>query len=94
MITFKRILFPVDFSERCAAAVPSVQAMVKRFGSELTVLHVVDLAPAVGIVPPEAAAWATLIDANGLRENGKIGLERFIAGEFPGTQVKANLRDA
>ena len=84
MITFKRILFPVDFSERCAATVRSVQAMVKRFGSELTVLHVVDLAPALGIAPPEAAAWATLIGADSLRENGKIALERFVAREFPG----------
>jgi nucleotide-binding universal stress UspA family protein len=89
MITFKRILFPIDFSDRCTAAVPSVQAMVKRFGSELTVLHVVDLPPAAGIGPPEAAAWATLINTDGLRESGKIGLERFIAREFAGTQVKS-----
>ncbi|MGA2880548.1 MAG: universal stress protein [Bryobacteraceae bacterium] len=89
MITFRRILFPVDFSARCASAVPSVQAMVKRFGSELTVLHVVDLPLAVGIAPPEAAAWATLIGADRLRENGKIALERFIAREFPGVRVKA-----
>jgi nucleotide-binding universal stress UspA family protein len=88
MITFQRILFPVDFSARSQAAVPSVQAMAARFGSELTVLHVVDLPPA-GIAPPEAAAWATLIGADRLRESGKIALERFIAREFPGMQVKA-----
>jgi nucleotide-binding universal stress UspA family protein len=51
MIAFQRILFPVDFSERSTAAVPSVRAMVKRFGSGLTVLHVVDLPP-LGIAPP------------------------------------------
>jgi nucleotide-binding universal stress UspA family protein len=89
MITFQRILFPVDFSERSAAVVPSVQAMVKRFGSKLTVLHVVDLPPAVGIAPPEAAAWATLIGADRLREDGKIALQRFVAREFPGAQVRA-----
>lgn len=89
MITFKRILFPVDFSERSAATVASVQAMAQRFGAELTVLHVVDLAPAVGIAPPEAAAWATLIGADRLRESGKIALERFVDREFPGAQVKA-----
>jgi nucleotide-binding universal stress UspA family protein len=89
MITFKRILFPVDFSERSAAVVPSVRAMVERFGSELMILHVVDLLPAVGIAPPEAAAWATLMGAERLRENGKIALERFVAREFPGLQVKA-----
>jgi len=89
MITFKKILFPVDFSQRCTATVPSVQAMVKRFDSELTVLHVVDLPPAVGIAPPEAAAWATLIGADSLRENGKIALSHFIAREFPGVKVNA-----
>ncbi len=89
MIAFERILFPVDFSSRSAAAVPAVQTMVKRFGSELTVLHVVDLPPAVGIAPPEAAAWATLMGADRLRENGKIALDAFCAHEFSGTQVRA-----
>jgi nucleotide-binding universal stress UspA family protein len=89
MITFQRILFAVDFSARNAAAVPAVQAMVQRFGSELTVLHVVDLPPSVGLAPPEAAAWATLIGADRLRQQGEIALERFIAREFPGMRVKA-----
>jgi nucleotide-binding universal stress UspA family protein len=88
MIKFQRILFPVDFSARSSATVPSVQAMVKRFGSELTVLHVVDLPPS-GIAPPEAAAWATLIGADRLRQQGQMELERFVAREFAGFQVKA-----
>lgn len=87
MIEFQRILFPVDFSARSAAAVPAVQAMAKRFGSEVTVLHVVDL-PAAGIAPPEAAAWATLIGAERLREQGHIALSSFVAREFRGLQVK------
>ncbi len=88
MINFRRILFPVDFSARSSAVVPAVQAMVKRFGSELTVLHVVDLPP-VGIAPPEAAAWATLIGADRLRRQGEVALESFIQREFPGVAVKA-----
>ena len=90
MIKFQRILFPVDFSARTAAVVPSIQAMIKRFGFELTVLHVVDLPPS-GIAPPEAAAWATLIGADRLREQGKIALDRFIAREFPGIDGKAGI---
>jgi nucleotide-binding universal stress UspA family protein len=93
MIAFRRILFPVDFSARSAAVVPSVQAMVKRFGSELTVLHVVDLPPAVGIAPPEAAAWATLIGAGRLRRSGQAALECFIQREFPRMQVKQELAE-
>lgn len=88
MIAFKRILFPVDFSARSSAVVPAVQAMVKRFGSELTVMHVVDLPPA-GIAPPEAAAWATLIGADRLRQQGEIALQSFIHREFAGMDVKA-----
>jgi len=87
MSTFEHIVFPVDFSARCAAAVPSVQAMVKRFGSALTVLHVVDLPPS-GIAPPEAAAWATLIGAERLREQGEVALGHFIEREFPGVPLK------
>jgi nucleotide-binding universal stress UspA family protein len=88
MITFSRILFPVDFSARCAAAVPSVQTMAKRFGSAVTVMHIVDLPPA-GIAPPEAVAWATLVGANRLREQGTIALEHFISQHFPGMPITA-----
>jgi nucleotide-binding universal stress UspA family protein len=93
MNTFKKIVFPVDFSARSSATVPSVQAMVKRFGSELTVLHVVDLPPAAGIAPPEAGAWATLMSVERLRESGKISLDRFIAQEFPEMPVKGELAE-
>lgn len=89
MITFKRILFPVDFSARCAAVVPSVQAMAQRFSSQVTVLHVIDLPPAVGIAPPEAAAWATLIGADQIRLRGRTALDQFVAREFRGLAVEA-----
>lgn len=88
MLAFKRILFPVDFSARCDATVPSVRAMAARFGAEVTVLHVVDMPPA-GIAPPEAAAWATLIGADRLREQGKIALGSFIDRAFAGVPVNA-----
>lgn len=92
MIQFRRILFPVDFSARSRAVAPAVQAMVKRFGSELTVMHVVDLPPA-GIAPPEAAAWATLIGADRLRQQGQIALDNFIQREFAGMAVKAEAEE-
>jgi len=79
MISFKRILFPVDFSSPCGAVVPSIQAMVKRFHAELIVLHVVDMPTATWYAPAEAAAWATLINADKLRDAGQVSLDRFIA---------------
>ena len=38
----KSILFPVDFSDRCAAIVPHVEAAARRFGASVTLLHMVE----------------------------------------------------
>ena len=81
MITFQRILFPVDFSERTAAIVPAVKAMAKRFDSEVIILHVVDL-PSVWVASPEASAWSALINAEGMRRAGRASLDRFVAQQF------------
>jgi nucleotide-binding universal stress UspA family protein len=39
---FQHILFPIDFSVQCNQIIPSVQEFVRRFGSRLTLLHVVE----------------------------------------------------
>jgi len=94
MTQFKKILFPVDFSERCLAAVPAVRAMVQQFHSAITVMHVVDLpASGIGIAPPEAQAWATLIGVDQLREQGSIALKQFVARHFPGMPVATELAE-
>ena len=36
------ILFPVDFSDRCAAIVTHVEAAARRFGASVTLLHMVE----------------------------------------------------
>ena len=89
---FPRILFPIDFSGRCAAVAPAVKAMAQRFGSEVVVLHVIDL-PATWYGSPEASAWSALINADQLRLQGRVALERFIAREFAGTPVSAQLEE-
>ena len=73
MTTFERILFPVDFSEQCRTILPAVKAMVKRFNSELTLLHVVGIPVAV-YGTPEAAAWATEDGAAPMRAFQQIGI--------------------
>lgn len=40
MLPFKRILFPVDFSEPCIGAARYVEAFTGRFDADLTMLHV------------------------------------------------------
>ena len=46
MITFQRILFPVDFSQQDREAVPFVKAMAERFRSEVILLNVAGYVPA------------------------------------------------
>jgi nucleotide-binding universal stress UspA family protein len=92
MIGFPYILFPVDFSGQCSAVAPAVKAMANRFGSEIVVLHVIDLPPA-WYGSPEASAWAALINADQLRLQGRYALESFIAREFAGMPVTAQLAE-
>src|SRR5260221_8708972 len=44
MFQLKRILFPVDFSDRCRGAAGYVEALAGRFDAELILLHVVEAA--------------------------------------------------
>ena len=39
MLPFKRILFPVDYSDRCRSVVPYVNDMVEHFSASLAVVH-------------------------------------------------------
>ena len=36
------IVFPVDFSDHCAAVVPHVESAARRFGAQVTLLHMVE----------------------------------------------------
>jgi len=38
----KKILFPVDFSERCSSAARMVEIFAGRFQAEVTLLHVLE----------------------------------------------------
>jgi hypothetical protein len=51
MLPFRKILFPVDYSEPCRAVVPYVKEMAWRFSAQLTLVH------AYG---PEALAYSEL----------------------------------
>ena len=90
MITFQRILFPTDFSSQSTAIVPAIKAMAKRFGSEVVVLHVIDL-PLAWYGASEAAAWSALINADRLRLEGTMALDRFVAQQFSDLPVLRRL---
>ena len=39
MIPFRRIIFPIDYSDACYSIVPFVRSTVERFAAELTLVH-------------------------------------------------------
>lgn len=84
MLPFKRILFPVDFSEPCAAIAPCVKEMQRHFRAELALVH------AYGA---EALAYSALpMTDPHLPEEAKAAEEErmvhFAETHFPGIHVE------
>ncbi len=69
MPDIKRILFPVDFSQRAIGAARYVESIAGRFDAEIMLLHVVDLATHVSLAPR-------------VQPHIQTQLESFLADEF------------
>ena len=81
-MNIKHILFPVDFSGKCATAVPFVALMAERFGAKVTLLTVVHPFYAGGL------AGAPVVNIEDLQESAKQELERTFQTEFGGIVVE------
>jgi len=84
MLPFRKILVPIDYSERCLAIAPYVTEMARHFSGEVTLIH------AYG---PEALAYSPLpITDPRLPEEAKRleeqRLRRFAERMFPGQRVE------
>ena len=77
MKTIKKILFPVDFSDRCRGTASFVEAVAGRFNSEVLILHVIPPAPEIHY--PLAAVNADFCSAE---------LQIFLAGDFQYVPVR------
>ncbi len=72
MSVWKRICCPVDFSAPSRAALEEAAELTRRFGGEMTLLHVDER-------PPPPAAGETLVEPEILRRTG-LEIERALAG--------------
>ncbi len=85
MLPFRKILFPVDYSEACQTVAPYVQEMVGRYSAELTVVHA--YAPLAAIANSEL-----LITDPGLQAKAhaleKDRLQQFVCQVLPGRAVE------
>jgi nucleotide-binding universal stress UspA family protein len=78
----KRILYPTDFSEGSAVAIPYVADMAKRYGAKLYVIHVIyDIAKASGWYVPHVSMDEVYRD---MEESARKELQRCCAEELRG----------
>src|ERR1044071_9879738 len=77
MPSFKRILFPVDFSERCRGAARYAVAMAERFEAELLLLHVVET-PVARPSDLDFGALAFASDSEAHIEDAAAMLQQFV----------------
>jgi nucleotide-binding universal stress UspA family protein len=73
MSVFRRILFPVDFSQRCAEAARSVAAMARQFNGKVILIHAIG--DYEGLHTPDAPSPAPWI--NWLRDSATARLKSF-----------------
>lgn len=83
---FTNVLFPVDFSERCRAVAPFVNAVAKRDGAALTLVNFVEV-PALWYGAAEAPSMVEL-NIPRILEESEFALTGFAREHFPGTSVK------
>jgi nucleotide-binding universal stress UspA family protein len=88
MLNLKHILFPIDFSERSAAAVPYVAAMADRLEARVTVLHVV---PPIDYRSLGMLEGGYIPDTDVLVQQAGDDIRRFISTGFQGVKAEGTV---
>lgn len=87
MLPFKRILFPVDYSDRCRSVVPYVNDMVEHFSASLAVVHAHGVgAPRFSDLDVADPEWPKTVQALEAKR-----LKGFVDDVFPGKRVESHL---
>lgn len=89
---FERILFAVDLSEQSQCAAPFVKALASRFGSEVVLLHVLELPPSWAL-SQEPISWGTLINSEELKDEKCRQLHEFMRDGFSGLKTQRVLAE-
>jgi nucleotide-binding universal stress UspA family protein len=91
MLALKKILLPVDFSDKSAAVAHYAKAFALRFRSEVTLLHVIQAVELIGT--PEVGV-VSVIDLNAERLAAvEARLDEFLSAELEGLPVRRVVTD-
>ena len=88
----KKILFPVDFSERCVGAARHVGAFAGRFQAELSLLHVVDTDLYASAAQELHGARQELLSAFLIKELAYCSTQRICVVGDPATKIAETAR--
>ena len=87
MLPFKKILFPVDFSEHSIGAARYVEAFAGRFDAELTVLNTIELPRYNDLLPDSPAQRRRHLDSFLAKELEYFRVERVLAEGEPAANI-------
>jgi nucleotide-binding universal stress UspA family protein len=87
---FRKILFPVDFSDRCRGAAHHVEALAAHFGSQVTMLNVVETLGRPGDI--DFAAMAFEMQVEHRTQHFSRVLSPFLAEEMKDLPVDRRIR--
>ncbi len=90
MITFQRILFPVDFSKQDHEAAPFVKAMAERFHSEVILLHAAEFFP-MGYGTPDAIVLEPMVNLESLMNSRREQLNQHLSADLTGLCVRRTI---
>jgi nucleotide-binding universal stress UspA family protein len=85
MLNIENILFPLDFSSRCCAAVPYVSAMASRFGATITMISVAQPFLYTGMGDP---GGPVIIDTDQILAELQLRLDSALVKEFAAHRVE------
>lgn len=85
MLSIHHIVFPTDFSERCAATAPFVRAMATRFGARVSLISAIPPLWEAAVTDPGAAV---LVNMQEFKADREARLARTLAEEFSGISVE------
>jgi len=95
MIPFRRILFPVDYSDPCRQAAPYVKDMVAKFSADLIVMKAFEFPPMGIIESGYETGMASIppISSADIQSMEETRLKEFIKANLEGVKLRSVLKE-
>src|SRR3954468_18766352 len=89
-MSFDKILFPIDFSDRSRAAAPFVLSMAQRYRASVVAIHVFQ--PPPPMYAGMNTIYSATYDFDGIADDLKVELCRFAEAQLPKVDVSCEIQ--